>query len=158
MEIVEDLTRKISSIASKRSGMIKSNLKELHHRYTFSEMHTIDYIGKHKKANVTKISEHLKMTRGAISKITKRLLKNDHIESYKVATNKKEIYYNLTSKGKKLFKEHDEIHIKFNQIDSEYFSNIDEELLESFNTILSGYSDYLSEKADVFDLSKSSNN
>ena len=42
--------------------------------YGYSETHCIDYIGKLELPNVTKVAEHMQMTRGAISKMTKKLL------------------------------------------------------------------------------------
>ena len=42
--------------------------------YGYSETHCIDYIGRLELPNVTKIAEHMGMTRGAISKMTKKLL------------------------------------------------------------------------------------
>jgi DNA-binding MarR family transcriptional regulator len=44
-------------------------------------------------ANVTKLSKTFRLTRGAISKLVKRLIKVDAIESYQKPENKKEIYY-----------------------------------------------------------------
>ena len=41
--------------------------------YGYSETHCIDYIGRLELPNVTKIAEHMGMTRGAISKMTKKL-------------------------------------------------------------------------------------
>ncbi len=48
-----------------------------------SEIHCIDFIGKIDNPNVTKISESMNMTRGAISKICKKLLNNNLIHKYK---------------------------------------------------------------------------
>ncbi|WP_326717881.1 hypothetical protein [Vagococcus jeotgali] len=40
--------------------------------YFASEVHCIEFIGKSKEINVKKLSEHFFMTRGAMSKITKK--------------------------------------------------------------------------------------
>lgn len=49
--------------------------------YGYSETHCIDYIGRLELPNVTKIAEHMGMTRGAISKMTKKLLAKGLIEN-----------------------------------------------------------------------------
>ena len=149
MDIITSLTRNISGVATKRSSLIKSNLKLCSYGYTFSEMHTIDYIGKNENPNVTKISQHLLMTRGAISKIVKRLIRNNHIESYKIKSNKKEIYFKLTSRGQQIFTEHDKMHSKVYKIDSEFLNQIDEKLLESFNQVLTDYNEFLSKHSEI---------
>ena len=61
--------------------------------YGYSETHCIDYIGRLELPNVTKIAEHMGMTRGAISKMTKKLLAKGLIEKYTLESNKKEVYF-----------------------------------------------------------------
>lgn len=56
------------------------------------EVHCIDLIEKIQDPNVTKLSKVFRMTRGAISKLTKRLIKAGSIETYQKPGNKKEIY------------------------------------------------------------------
>lgn len=68
--------------------------------YGYSETHCIDYIGRLELPNVTKIAEHMGMTRGAISKMTKKLLAKGLIEKYTLESNKKEVYFKLTDLGK----------------------------------------------------------
>ena len=60
--------------------------------YGYSETHCIDNIGRLELPNVTKIAEQMQMTRGAISKMTKKLLAKGLIEKYTLETNKKEVY------------------------------------------------------------------
>ena len=72
--------------------------------YGYSETHCIDNIGRLELPNVTKIAEQMQMTRGAISKMTKKLLAKGLIEKYALETNKKEVYFKLTERGKVLFK------------------------------------------------------
>ena len=64
--------------------------------YKSSEVHCIEYIGRHADSNVTKLAESFYMTRSAISKITKKFMEKDLIESYQKPDNKKEIYFRLT--------------------------------------------------------------
>jgi Transcriptional regulators len=77
-----------------------------------AEIHCINAIGKLKQANVTKIAEMMRMTRGAISKINKKLLQRGLIASYQLPDNQKEIYYKLTESGKQLYDTHAKCHLK----------------------------------------------
>ena len=84
--------------------------------YGYSETHCIDYIGRLELPNVTKIAEHMGMTRGAISKMTKKLLTKGLIEKYTLESNKKEVYFKLTDLGKTLFEEHAKRHKRWESI------------------------------------------
>ncbi|MDR1082273.1 MAG: MarR family transcriptional regulator, partial [Coriobacteriales bacterium] len=75
-----------------------------------AEVHCIDRIGIIEKPNVTKVAKELRLTRGAISKISKKLLDKLLIESYQDPNNKKEIYFRLTKDGKTLFRKHQSRH------------------------------------------------
>ena len=73
-------------------------MKQSFDAYKPSEVHYIEYIGKNEDFNVTKLANDFYMTRGAISKLTKKL-----IESYQKPENKKEIYYKFTENSWKIF-------------------------------------------------------
>lgn len=66
-------------------------------------------------ANVTKIAAEMGMTRGAISKITKKLLSKNLIASYQKPENNKEIYFCLTEPGEKIYTEHKKCHLQAHQ-------------------------------------------
>ena len=71
-----------------------------------TEVHCIHWIGTLDHANVTKVSNEMGMTRGAISKICKKLLKKNLIESYQEQENNKNIYFRVAEGGKKIFEAH----------------------------------------------------
>jgi DNA-binding MarR family transcriptional regulator len=75
----------------------------------------IDLIGTIEYPNVTKIANEMYMTRGAISKICKRLLKKGLVESYQRPDNNKEIYYRLTEEGRHIYNEHKKLHSQARQ-------------------------------------------
>jgi DNA-binding MarR family transcriptional regulator len=75
-----------------------------------SEYHVIECIGKNRLPNATLISKELNMTRGAISKITAKLLSKGLIKADHLENNKKEVYYTLTPQGKDAFNIHEKIH------------------------------------------------
>ncbi|NRT90288.1 MarR family transcriptional regulator [Clostridium beijerinckii] len=101
--------------------LIQYNHKDLYDMgLMLSEVHVIDCIGKNQLINATFISKELNMTKGAISKITSKLLKKELIKGNHLENNKKEIYYTLTTRGKEVFKVHEILH----KIESEKFVKI----------------------------------
>ena len=124
---------KLSAIfnrVSNRHNLIKK-MDEQNYKFmtenTFLEVHCIDYIEKIQDPNVTKLSKALRVTRGAISKTTKRLVASRAISKYQKAENKKEIYYKLTDKGKEIYLEHEAMHRTQMERDVTFFSQLSEE-------------------------------
>lgn len=95
-----------------------------------SEVHCIAYIGEDEDSNVTMLAESFNMTRGAISKLTKKLIKKKLIESYQKPDNKKEVYFRLTEQGKAIYDIHEELHKEFKDRDQVFFEQVTEEQLD----------------------------
>ncbi|GMX66586.1 MarR family transcriptional regulator [Paenibacillus elgii] len=111
--------------------------------YKPSEVHCIEYIERNVDSNVTKLAESLYMTTGAISKITKKLIKKGLIESYQKPDNKKEIYFRLTEQGKVIDKIHEELHREFQERDKAVFDQVTEEQFDSMLSFVEKYSRHL---------------
>jgi DNA-binding MarR family transcriptional regulator len=111
--------------------------------YKSSEVHCIEYIGRNVDSNVTKLAESFYMTRGAISKITKKLIKKGIIESYQKPDNKKEIYFRLTEQGKETYKIHEELHKEFQKRDKAVFEQVTEEQFDIMLSFVENYSRHL---------------
>jgi DNA-binding MarR family transcriptional regulator len=111
--------------------------------YKSSEVHCIEYIGRNVDSNVTKLAESFYVTRGAISKITKKLIKKGLIESYQKPDNKKEIYFRLTSQGKAIHKVHEELHKEFRERDKTVFDQVTEEQFDIMLSFVENYSRHL---------------
>ncbi|MED4684481.1 MarR family transcriptional regulator [Bacillus mycoides] len=111
--------------------------------YNSSEVHCIEYIEKNVDSNVTKLAESFYMTRGAISRITKKLIKKGLIESYQKSDNKKEIYFRLTEQGKVIYKIHEDLHKEFEERDKVVFDQVTEEEFESILSFVEKYSRHL---------------
>ncbi|MGY1461497.1 MarR family transcriptional regulator [Bacillus toyonensis] len=111
--------------------------------YNSSEVHCIEYIEKNVDSNVTKLAESFYMTRGAISRITKKLIKKDLIESYQKSDNKKEIYFRLTEQGKVIYKIHEDLHKEFEERDKVVFDQVTEEEFDSILSFVEKYSRHL---------------
>jgi len=68
------LLKEIASMLQRQEMLTKLTESVCLEEYSYSETHCIDYIGKTELPNVTKIADNMQMTRGAISKMTKKLL------------------------------------------------------------------------------------
>ena len=122
------------------SNLINSGLNS---RYSNSELHCIEAIGKLERPNGVQLATLLSMTRGAVTKLAKRLLQDGIIERYTLPDNKKEIYYRLTSIGEVLSKEHEVAHTKWEERDIAFLSSVPIkeqqvvlEFLQKFNNYL----------------------
>ncbi len=105
IDIIKSLTR-----IQERSNIFEHHRDEIFAGLNLAEAHCIDKIGSMDYANVTKIAAEMGMTRGAISKISKRLLNKKLIDSYQRPENNKEIYFRLTEQGQKVYIEHKKCH------------------------------------------------
>jgi len=111
--------------------------------YKSSEVHCIEYIGRNVDSNVTKLAESFYMTRGAISKLTKKLIKKGIMESYQKPDNKKEIYFRLSDQGKVIYKIHEELHKEFQERDKSVFEQVTEEQFDIMLSFVEKYSKHL---------------
>lgn len=118
------------------------------HGHGYSEVHCIYLIGKMDFPNVTKIAEQLKMTRGAISKITKKQIEDGLISTYTTPNNKKEIYFRLTEKGQQLFDEHELRRIECKERDMKFLECYPNEKLNIIEEFLTEFNSYLKERIE----------
>lgn len=116
--------------------------------YGYSTIHCIEAIEDIDDPNVTKLADKLKMTRGAISKITKKLIANELIEIYQNDNNKKEIYYKLTDSGMQLYLDHQVRHQKYVKRDQIFFEEQDEQKLIIVKEFLGEFNLYLSNQIE----------
>lgn len=131
-----DLYNKIASLN-------KPKLKDSFKGYKSSEVHCLEYIDRNVDSNVTKLAESFYMTRGAISKLTKKLIKKGLIESYQKPDNKKEIYFRLTPQGKVINKVHEELHKEFQERDKAVFEQVTEEQYDIMLSFVEKYCRHL---------------
>lgn len=97
----------LKNIISEQCGVRQESIS-----LTLAECHVIDCIGRSKTSNNTAISKKLNITKGGISKITAKLEKKDMVETYRLETNRKEIYFRLRPLGQKIFEIHNTLHKK----------------------------------------------
>lgn len=108
-----------------------------------SEVHCIEYIGSNPDPNVTELADSFYMTRGAISKITQKLMRKGVIESYQKPDNKKEIFFRLTAQGKDIYRIHEALHKEFRERDKAVFEQITNEQLNAMLDFVETYSRHL---------------
>jgi DNA-binding MarR family transcriptional regulator len=128
---------------NKMSWLNKLKMEDSLKGYKSSEVHYIECIGRNVDSNVTKLAESLYMTRGAISKIAKKLTEKGLIESYQKPDNKKEIYFRLTSQGQRVYKVHEKLHKEFQQRDKAVFEQVTEEQFDSMLSFMEKYNRHL---------------
>ncbi|UKS29544.1 MarR family transcriptional regulator [Paenibacillus sp. HWE-109] len=121
----------------------KDKMEESLKGYKPSEVHCIEYIEKNVDSNVTKLAEYFYMTRGAISKLTQKLIQKGLIESYQKSENKKEIYFRLTEQGKVIYKIHEDLHKEFQERDKAVFEQVTEAQFESMLSFVAKYNRHL---------------
>ncbi|MBO0474569.1 hypothetical protein IGL98_000541 [Enterococcus sp. DIV0840] len=142
----EQTTLELRKLFNKLSWLNKQKMEEALKGYKPSEVHCIESIGKTVDPNVTKLADSLYMTRGAISKITKKLLKKDLIASYQKPENKKEIYFRLTEQGHRIFNIHETLHKEFRERDQVVFEDVTEKQFDDMLRFVEKYSEHLDEE------------
>ena len=105
--VIDELTRIVE-----RADAFRHGRDDFFMGIGLTEMHCIHWIGIIDHPNVTKIAGQMQMTRGAISKIAKKMTNKALITSYQVPPNNKIICYRLTEEGQKLFDAHLKIHTR----------------------------------------------
>ncbi|CEO11877.1 MarR family transcriptional regulator [Paraclostridium sordellii] len=139
----EQVIMGVRDLFNKMVWLNKFKMEESLKDYKSSEVHCIEYIGRNVDTNVTKLSEYFYMTRGAMSKLTKKLMKKGVIESYQKPDNKKEIYFRLTEQGKEVYKTHEKLHKEFQERDKAIFEQVTEEQFDSMLNFIEKYSSHL---------------
>lgn len=141
--IEKELLTTFKSIYDKQSQLRSLTNEELFREYSNSEVHTIEIIGQGPGANGVMIANKLNMTRGAISKIIGRLMDKGLVESYQLESNKKEIYYKLSSKGNLIYRDHEIAHKDWENRELNFFKSLGDSEKEIMNGILKNYESHL---------------
>lgn len=139
----EQIIMEFRDLFNKMGWLNKNKMEHRLKGYKPSEVHCIESIGKNTEPNVTKLAQSLYMTRGAISKLTKKLMEKGLIDSYQKPDNKKEIYFKLTEQGKVIYNIHEELHKEFQERDQAVFEQITEEQFDGMLRFIEAYSRHL---------------
>lgn len=149
MKEQELLLKEIALMLERQDMLSKLTESQCLDEYGYSETHCIDFIGRLELPNVTKVAEHMGMTRGAISKMTKKLLAKGLIEKYTLETNRKEVYFRLTEQGKLLFEEHDKRHKRWEKRDMEFLARYSKEDVKTVYRFMREFNEYLENQIET---------
>ncbi|MGO4789157.1 MarR family transcriptional regulator [Paenibacillus sp. 2KB_20] len=75
-----------------------------------TSVHVIDCIGNNEPINNTALAEKMKLSKAGITKISAKLLEEGYIHRRQLNDNKKEVYFSLTEKGRRVFELHQQLH------------------------------------------------
>lgn len=137
--IMSSLTNLFNKIEAHYRPQMEAEFTDI----SLSEIEAIEYIANNAQPNVTRLADHLYMTRGAASKITKKLLDKGYIARYQLPDNKKEIYFQLTPKGKSINARHEALHQKFAENDQVIFDELTDEAVSNILEFLNKYNKHL---------------
>ncbi|WP_195694591.1 MULTISPECIES: MarR family transcriptional regulator [Priestia] len=107
-----------------------------------SSIHVIECIGNNGPINNIGIATRMNLSKANITKITRKLTKDELIRRFQLADNKKEVYFKLTAKGKQVFDLHEKLHSKrkrqfYNLID-DFSDDKQKIILEFLETMING--------------------
>lgn len=139
----EQVINGFRDILNKQICLNKVKMEESLKGYQSSEVHCIEYLGRNEESNVTKLAESFYMTRGAISKMTRKLAEKGAIESYQKPDNKKEIYFRLTEQGQAVYQIHEQLHKEFQERDKAVFEQVTDEQFDQMIDFVEKYCNHL---------------
>lgn len=131
------------NIYDRQDQLAQATNYQLFKDYSNSEVHLIDLIGRLDQVNGVVLAQELGLTRGAISKISKKLSDKNLIEAYQLEGNKKEVYYRLTDQGLQVFKDHDQAHKAWEDRELNFFRGLDPDKKDLIEEFLEDYQAYL---------------
>ena len=143
-----ELLGKIAEFLEKQEMLSKLTESESAHGYGVSEMHTIMAIGKMEAPNVSGVAQYLNMTKGAISKITKRLIAAEAVEPYNIAGNKQKVFFRLTEAGRQLYEEHEKRHKLWLERDDQFLRRFSSRQLAEITTFITQFNEYLNQQIE----------
>ncbi|MGE7925796.1 winged helix DNA-binding protein [Viridibacillus arvi] len=144
-ETAKDLQYKIQSEDDEEKQWLIQNstnlvVTELIKEMTVLMLHVLDAIGRLEPVNGITISKQFRISRGSISKITRKLVEKEVIIMETLPDNKKEILFRTTPLGKEICKLHLDLH---QQIDSEINRFLQQYTEDELGTTLKVLSDVL---------------
>lgn len=101
-----------------------------------SEVHMIDAIGKNQDINITKLSKLQGITKAAVSKMIRNLVKKGLVTKSLSPETENEVVLNITDEGKKVFEIHREYHERLNGEFTGIFSGMSEQALDDLRSTL----------------------
>lgn len=138
IETIEKMIRLLNKV--NQTNKVPSDYGTGHILYQ-SEIHMIEAINNHEDVNASELAVILGITNGAITQVTNKLIKKGLIEQYRKNNNKKEVYYQLTTKGQIANAEHSKHHEKFYLNMTQYLDELNPDNVKIINTFLEKVTD-----------------
>ncbi|MBU7316581.1 MarR family transcriptional regulator [Paenibacillus oleatilyticus] len=104
---------------------------------TMSETRAIELIGNHESINVTRLAEKMGMTKGAITKISAKLLDRGWIEKFSLNGNRKEVLFRLTPDGQIVYDVHERYHQYVEKFFIDFISRYSDEDFQFIDRLVS---------------------
>lgn len=116
------------------------------HGYSYSEVHTLVAVEELAEPNLAEIARRMNLSRGAVSKLAKRLEEKGLLESYRREDNRQKVFLRLTERGKQLFGEHEKRHKAWLERDRAFLSCFAKREVEFVARFMGEYNEYLNGK------------
>lgn len=129
MDRSEELLRLVLEYTNLSDETDKLHSRDSLSGYDNSELNCLDAIGRMEHPNVTALAEEMRMTKGAISKILRKLSDKGAVEPYQLGANRQKVFYRLTDAGQALFDAHRERHRGWEERELSFFRSLPEEEL-----------------------------
>lgn len=129
MDRSEELLRLVLEYTNLSDETDKLHSRDSLSGYDNSELNCLDAIGRMEHPNVTALAEEMRMTKGAISKILRKLSDKGAVEPYQLGANRQKVFYRLTDAGQGLFDAHRERHRGWEERELSFFRSLPEEEL-----------------------------
>lgn len=106
-----------------------------HILYT-AEIHMIEVVSNHKNVNASELAAIMGITNGAVNQLANKLIKKGLLEQYQMKDNKKDVYYQLTSKGQIANVMHSDYHKEQYHCIEEYIDQLVPDQIRTINNFL----------------------
>ncbi len=114
------------------------------HKFYHSERHLLDIVGKNLKMNISEFARFNGVTKGAVSQSVAKLESKGALRRYKEAGNDKEVFIELTDKGREIYEHHQQTNrntVEYIEKGRKAYSDDNVEFLTTIFQWLEGYLD-----------------
>ena len=108
-----------------------------------AEIHTMRAIGSIPAVNVTKLAEHMEVTKGAVSQTVNKLVRKGLVKKTRAPDNAKEVLLELTDLGWTGFHNHERFHSQMLEIAREHYGERLGPQIERFISVMNDLNDIL---------------
>lgn len=109
-QLVKDFVQMMKSYETMQDALEKEKRQFGNVTLYASEIHTLVYMAEHPDDSFSKIAQGMKITKGALTNIIKKIEGKQLITKYKKENNSKSVYYHMTEEGWLSYNAHTEFH------------------------------------------------